>query len=438
MSWLGTLGVSLITGVIGCFGAGLVATFCVRWYRISSFEGGSGYYVIGISLLGIVVGLIVGIVCAQIVASWEGAGFMKGLGVSSGTMAGLVFVSGLLAWAAADLAPEINGHSLELQIEVRGPKNFVVPPADEKYAPFAGVYLPRGRSQATADLRQAEATQVDGRWTVTATVPLRTSVAEKYLRVYFNQANDLTFPLRLRRHPTAKDTEWSAWVDSGWDAGKPEPAKDEKFSMRFRVTEVIPPPPGPTHEEFEARQQAEEKARFEAIPPSAPIADWFPYTQYGAREDRRAIAIGHMTSRASFVAELTPLLDDSDPEKAAEALRLIEHLPMPNPALLEPVAATGRRIAAFIRVKNTTTAGEDPSYLWAAEASIRFSAWMVAVHALREKSGGDFTPELKEILELSRIRDDSHCMRVDVRRVASYYMQQWAGLAPAPGDPPPR
>jgi hypothetical protein len=39
---------------------------------------------------------------------------------------------------------------------------------------------------------------------------------------------------------------------------------------------------------------------------------------------------------------------------------------------------------------------------------------------------------------LSRVREDSYVMRVDVRRVASYYMQQWAGLAPLAGDPPPR
>ena len=66
------------------------------------------------------------------------------------------------------------------------------------------------------------------------------------------------------------------------------------------------------------------------------------------------------------------------------------------------------------------------------------SAWMEAVRPLREKSGGDFIPELKEILTLSRVRDDSYVMKQDIRRVASYYAQQWAGLAPLPGDPPPR
>ena len=87
---------------------------------------------------------------------------------------------------------------------------------------------------------------------------------------------------------------------------------------------------------------------------------------------------------------------------------------------------------------NATTTQQDPSCLGAADVAVRFSAWMVAVRTLREKSGGDFTPELRTILELSRVRNDSIVMRGDVLRVASYYMQQWAGLTPLPTDPNPR
>jgi hypothetical protein len=57
---------------------------------------------------------------------------------------------------------------------------------------------------------------------------------------------------------------------------------------------------------------------------------------------------------------------------------------------------------------------------------------------LREKSGGDFIPELKTILELSRVRTDSRGMKFDVCRVASYYLHAWAGVEPLPTDPKPR
>jgi len=44
----------------------------------------------------------------------------------------------------------------------------------------------------------------------------------------------------------------------------------------------------------------------------------------------------------------------------------------------------------------------------------------------------------RPILELPRLRRDSHVMQVDVCRVASFYMHEWAGVAPIPGDPKPR
>jgi hypothetical protein len=64
--------------------------------------------------------------------------------------------------------------------------------------------------------------------------------------------------------------------------------------------------------------------------------------------------------------------------------------------------------------------------------------WHITITSLREKSGGDFTPELKTILELSRVKKDSVRMQIDVCRVASYYLHVWAGVEPLPTDPPPR
>jgi hypothetical protein len=438
MGWISSIVIGVLSAVLGCVGAGFVATKCVRWYRISSFEGGSGYYVVGIALLGIVVGLVLGIVCARVVAGMPGPSFFKGIGVAFGSMTGLVVLAGVLARLAADVPPERAGKSLELAVEVRCPPGFTVPAVDEKYGAFASVHLPRGGSQPQGELRLKEMIQVDGRWIVPATVPLETSASRKYLRAYFNQQNDLMFDLRLAGQPKEKDCRWSQWVESGWNVGQPEPAPEQKFQMRFRVQEILPPPPGPTQAEVDAKNAAEEKARFEAIPATAPITDWLPYTQYGPREDWRTVAIGHMTARENFSAELAQLMIDNDPAVAAEALRLVEHLPQPTPALHDGVAEAGRRIAAFIREKNSTTVEADPGFAWAAEASKRFSAWMVAVRTLREKSGGDFTGPLREILELSRVREDSHSMRADIRRVASFYMHEWTGLAPAPGDPKPR
>ena len=62
---------------------------------------------------------------------------------------------------------------------------------------------------------------------------------------------------------------------------------------------------------------------------------------------------------------------------------------------------------------------------------------VIAVRALQGRDEVDLTPELGAILELARVRQDSYVMRQDVVRVASYYMQQWAGVVPLPTDPKP-
>jgi len=102
-----------------------------------------------------------------------------------------------------------------------------------------------------------------------------------------------------------------------------------------------------------------------------------------------------------------------------------------------PVAEVGRQIAGAIRAVNGRTIEEDPSYEGAAAVGVQFSAWMVAVRALQGRDEVDLTPELGAILELARVRQDSYVMRQDVVRVASYYMQQWAGVVPLPTDPKP-
>lgn len=197
--------------------------------------------------------------------------------------------------------------------------------------------------------------------------------------------------------------------------------------------------PGPTAQDmFEAVQKAAEQAEFEAIAPDAPIREWLPYTPEWQDEERRAVAIGRITARENFVSELGELMLDADKQQAEAALNFVRQFPEPQAETREAVAAAGRDIIERIRKVNATSAEQDPSYEGAADAAYRFSCWIGAARVLREKAQGDFVPELTEILELSRVRLDSHVMQQDVRRVASFYLKNWAGIEPLPGDPPPR
>ena len=64
MSVLITLIAAITTTALGLAGGILLGTGCVRWYGISSFEGGSGYFVMFIGLFGGIAGLIVGLATA--------------------------------------------------------------------------------------------------------------------------------------------------------------------------------------------------------------------------------------------------------------------------------------------------------------------------------------------------------------------------------------
>jgi hypothetical protein len=99
MSWLLSIFVGLLAAVTASLEAGFVADLCVGWYRISSFEGASGYFVVFMGLFGGIVGLVVGIVCSRL----AGRSFFRGLGWSLGSTAGLALLVGGISRLGADL-----------------------------------------------------------------------------------------------------------------------------------------------------------------------------------------------------------------------------------------------------------------------------------------------------------------------------------------------
>src|SRR5687768_14358375 len=122
MNWLKSFGIAfgigVLNSVLATFAAGYIANLCVRWYRISSFEGGSGYFVLGLALLGTIVGFLLGI-GISIFALRSGATFAKALAITTGTTAGLAAVIAAISWLVADLPPRIDGYELVVDVEVR-------------------------------------------------------------------------------------------------------------------------------------------------------------------------------------------------------------------------------------------------------------------------------------------------------------------------------
>ncbi len=69
LSWPLSIVSAFLTGIVGLLAAGFVAAACVDWYGVSSREGESGYFVIGIAFLGLIAGFVVGLIVARMVAA---------------------------------------------------------------------------------------------------------------------------------------------------------------------------------------------------------------------------------------------------------------------------------------------------------------------------------------------------------------------------------
>ncbi|MFT3665472.1 hypothetical protein [Piscinibacter sp.] len=301
MSASRTLAVVFFTGLLSA-AAGLVlvgwlAGQCIRWYRISSFEGGSAYFAIMLALGGAIAGFVIGAVCAWRVGSAPGGTFVRGLALALAVDLALVALATGLAYAAADHPP------------------------------------PRAESSAPENQPPTEAQRAEAR------------------------------------------------------------------------------------ERREARALA-------ALPADAPLEAWLPFTRVEVAEARRAEVRSRIAARPDLAAELRALALGDDEALAAEALRLVAEMPDAAAAWRDAVRATGPDLIARLRQGIAVSAADDPSYLWAAAISTRFSGWLQAALILRKRFGDDVSAELRTLRDLARQRPDSYVMQRDIARVAEFYGRQ--------------
>lgn len=399
MNWLHAVVVGGLNGVFGLVCAGLFAGLCVKWYRISSFEGEAGYFVVGIALLGGIAGLAIGIAAAVWAAKGAGgsteggAGFIRTLGYALATMLVISGLATAICWMRADLSPTLNGRYLELAFEVCGAQGFTVPQEQGEYEPFAVIYLPGGRRLPQGALDFAEARQESDRWIVPGTVPLTTSASHKYLRVYFSEEYDELFSLPLQSHPDAQDMEWSGWREGGWDEGPPEPPPEEKFTVRYRVQTIEPPPPEPDQDQVDA-------ARFAALRPDSPLEEWLAFLGGENPPERRSAVLRVAGERP---AELARLIESTNSSHRGLALAAAAELPTTPSEVGAAVVAEGREIVEALRRFNGMKPDE-PSYLEIqVELRTRFLCWRPAWWTVHRRLGLDGRPPVQEIYDLAKV-----------------------------------
>jgi hypothetical protein len=240
MSWLASLGVALVTAAGGLVLGGYIASLAVGWYRVSSFEGGAGYFVVALALLGFVVGAIVGLVMSRVVAESLHFGLWRTLLGAQVAIATIAVIVGGVARLAADVPPTLGGERLLLVVEVRWPSSVQASPATDTTPRRLRLYSLAGRTARNSQdgaLWMEDARREDGRWTVPGAVAVYTSRGDRMLAIEPapDGARGLLVPLPA--HPRKAQLEWSDWmprVPSG------TPVADG-FAMRFRVLPVSQP-----------------------------------------------------------------------------------------------------------------------------------------------------------------------------------------------------
>ena len=448
MKWLAFTISSLPAALLGIICGGYIGKYQIRWFRLAEANGTQYFTVIVWAFCGGIIGLALGLVTARMLAAYATTSGLRSVATSCGAILALSLLALGTSRYFAHIPPTIDGQRLTLQIELRLPPGHAKPAAPKKDDPNAfhetvtsSFYLTSvnttGRDRGEIGFMDARAAREEqGRWIVPGYAPINTSRGQRALDFHVDGV-DLPdrFIAPVPAHPGAESLQWSQWLPERDDAAQPWP--DSKPSYRFRVQKVEPDSEAAALPTDEKSVFALEEGKLNAIPADAPLEAYFEFTGYNATESIKSLAVQRMAARPRFAAEMKALMLGTDAEEAQRVLRLIELVPHPTPELIAAVEFVGQDLAGRMRTMNSTPAKDDPDFLLANDVAIRFYGWINAVAKLRATDGGNFIPELRAIVELSRVRSDLEVIRRDVRRVGVSVLSEWAGVPPRAGDPKP-
>jgi hypothetical protein len=396
MHWLAILFFGLLTGLIGAVYGGLVADKATTWLRISSFEGGSGYFVVFMILLAFVGSLILGLVICTMVGGPGWSGILRGFGSAGGTVLVVITIAGALAWAQADREPLVAGQPIDLAVEVRLPPGSAKPEPDDTLQNYVALYSGSRRKTHLNQLRVEDARLEDGRWIVPTQIQIHVSEAPRMLGVKRPGHETQFFDTPIPATPKALDDRWSPWLDAPYLGSLAKPPAEQALAIRYRVVRRPAPPPEPPREPtFEERQQT----TYKGLSPDAPTEEWLALTTLDTPENIRAAAIKTVAQRPDFAAALTARIRSEDQATARDAMYLVGALEPPPAEVGEAVREQARRVVAI--AKSIDPAAEDSRDQLYERAHMLVTGVMAAAFGLR-RAGVDIRPELAAMAAAAR------------------------------------
>jgi len=254
MIWLSLLVVPVVAAALGAFLAGAVASLAVGWYRITSREGASGYFVVFMGLLGLVAGLIIGVIACAIVQPETVSRFGLAVGVSVGVIVVLALITAVTSRVLADVPPTIDGENLMLRLEVREPvANTAASPAGPGSVALGSLSGRTVRKSVCGPLWTEPVAGSPDFHISFGAVDIFTSRGKRLLMIDWGGRETAGHFLPLPAFPGRKFFNWSDWLPkyrAGVDAGS-------RRTYRFRIQKQYDPIRQETAGGFEIRTIAE-------------------------------------------------------------------------------------------------------------------------------------------------------------------------------------
>jgi hypothetical protein len=275
MKILAVLASGALCAVMGLLLAGLIASLCVEWYHISSFEGGSGYYVVFIALGGFVAGLVAGLAISGILISNDSS-LGRAVGISAGAVTGVAIVALGLSWFFGDIPPKLRGDTLMVLLEFRAPEGWQPPVAAARtynsvtLDPVNSTSATGHRSYSTVEWGSIPKNQ--GRIVIPVALDLFRTNSQWRAELSLEGRVWARALMQLPRDLATAENQWTEWLPT-----EEGPDLERGFEYRYQLQR---------RQEWRAQEDAikEEKLaarqkRFEALNESSPVRDWLEFRQ---------------------------------------------------------------------------------------------------------------------------------------------------------------
>lgn len=419
--------IGILCAIVGCLAAGFIAESCTRWYHISSFEGGAGYYVVFIALGGLVAGFGIGAVSSLSVLL-RGGGFGKGLGLSMAILASLSVLSFGLAWIFGDVPPKLRGDELFVRVELQCPSDWQPTNkvrSDQNYVVLRSLGAGnRSRHATSTQLPWKTIRHADGRVVFGADLFLFTSTGRRLLEFSLGEVNVANAIAPLPGHPGAALEQWSEWLLAADPSGA-----DSGFLYRFRVQRESDY--DIEEQERLAKLRQTRRDAFAGLNDSSPLALWLPFTKTGGEGwDETDAAMNQKAIEAirERPEELVALLNSPDLATAKLAIKALDLLVSFPPSVEPALREAARRSAVGITQYNATYDEIDPDTVTAMELKIYFMDWAHVWQRLVRSRKDTIPPELHEIREAAR-QGHSGTEIESIASLAESYQSDWEALA---------